>query len=102
VSIITRPHYVYRHHDAEGRALYIGRTSNPEQRFSTQTRAKWWALVADTQIIGPMSYAEAIHAETWAIRADLPPHNKDVPRPRTLEGIKFSLAIIHPELRAAV
>jgi hypothetical protein len=100
VSIVTRPHYVYRHYDADRQVLYIGCTSDPEQRFAAQRSTEWWPLVAGTQIIGPMPYAEALHAETWAIRADLPPHNKHVPGPRTLQGIKTSLAIIHPELRA--
>jgi predicted GIY-YIG superfamily endonuclease len=99
VSVVTRPHYVYRHYDADRQVLYIGCTHNPEQRFRTQSKAEWWPLVADTEVIGPMPYAEALHAETWAIRADRPPHNKHVPRPRTLAGIKLSLAIIHPELR---
>lgn len=90
-----RPHYVYRHYDSDGQVLYIGCTSDPDARFAAQRTNRdskeWYALVAHTDVIGPMPYAEALHAETWAIRADLPPHNVDIPRPRTLEQIRFSV-----------
>jgi len=92
-SIAELPHYVYRHYDADGRVLYIGCTSDPDKRFGAQRTAQvsahWWPLVARTEVIGPMPYPEALHAETWAIRADLPPYNQYVPRPYTLEQIRF-------------
>lgn len=95
--MVNLPHYVYKHYDADGRVLYIGCTHDPEGRFAAQRTssysADWWPLVAHTEVIGPMPYVEAFHAETHAIRADLPPYNKLVPPPYTLRELKRRLAI---------
>ena len=96
LAMADRPHYVYRHYDADGRVLYIGCTSDPDKRFgqrrTAQSSADWWPLVARTEVTGPMSYAEAVYAEAQAIRADRPPHNKHVPPPLTLQQIRRKLA----------
>lgn len=73
-AIEDRPHYIYRHFDADGRLLYVGLTVNPRKRpFARQGRP--WVASSHIQVSAPMGKDEALAAERAAIRDEAPVHN---------------------------
>lgn len=71
---------LYRLYDDEDRLLYIGITKNLEQRWTghrhAATSSKWWPNVARKAIEWHPTYESADAAETAAIAAEDPLHNR--------------------------
>lgn len=67
---------LYRLHDAEGVLLYVGITSDPQQRFSAHKQDKpWWPDVARKSIEWYDTRADAELAEEAAIKIKSPRYN---------------------------
>jgi predicted GIY-YIG superfamily endonuclease len=67
---------VYRAHDASGRVLYIGSTTNLRQRLGNHRSQSWWFSVTErftTEIHEDLAAAQA--AEAAAILAERPVAN---------------------------
>jgi len=72
---------LYRHFDANGSLLYVGRTADFSVRTAEHQRiADWWPLVRCTSIDW-MDADAAVAAETLAIQTERPSHN-DIHRPK--------------------
>lgn len=70
------PHFVYIHLDAEGDAIYVGRTCDPESRPHDARRRPWIKTESRRVEVSPaMSFEAASWAERALIRAHLPKHN---------------------------
>lgn len=82
------PCAVYRHFDADGSLLYIGVSSDPHSRHMGHlSRGSEWATqVATIKVEWHEDRAAALLAESDAIAAERPKHNRlgnpDVPRPK--------------------
>ena len=79
---------VYRHYDAEGRLLYVGRSVHPIRRNREHmSRSEWFAQVARTEIDWHDSAEAARASEGAQITQGTPIHNKrsahPKPAPRT-------------------
>lgn len=69
--------YVYRYFDADDRLLYVGATSNLDNRDSQHSRlAPWRAAAVRRDVEGPMHREHALHAECIAIESEKPQHNR--------------------------
>jgi DNA-binding transcriptional regulator YhcF (GntR family)/predicted GIY-YIG superfamily endonuclease len=67
---------LYRLYDADDRLLYVGITSNPNERFGHHAATKaWWPEVARRDIEWRDTRPEAEAAEIEAIRAEAPLYN---------------------------
>lgn len=88
------PTALYRLFDEAGRLLYIGITTNPEQRFSSHaSTAPWWPLVADKKVEWLSNRQGAERAEVEAIKAEGPLYNRagsDSPGNVTLDFSDFA------------
>lgn len=70
------PHFVYIHLDAEGDAIYVGRTCDPESRPHDARRRPWIKTESRRVEVSPaMSFEAATWAERALIRAHRPKHN---------------------------
>ena len=68
---------LYRLFDAAGRLLYVGISSNPEERLKSHaSTAPWWPLVANRDIAAYPSRGAAEDAETEAIKTEQPLYNR--------------------------
>jgi len=68
---------LYRLHDAGGCLLYIGIANDPERRWLEHAASKgWWSQVDRQDVQWWPSRPEAEAAETAAIRAERPLHNR--------------------------
>ena len=61
---------VYRVHDATGRLIYIGATSNLDQRLANHRSQAWWWKLAHRITHEAHSDMEAAHDAEWAAIAD--------------------------------
>lgn len=75
MNLDGRPHYIYRHYDADGVLLYVGLTVNPDRRPHERRERPFLKASVRCAISAPMSRAEALAAERAAIRDELPLHN---------------------------
>ena len=68
---------LYRHFDADGRLLYVGKTIRPAWRRSREhARSKdWWPLVAWTSYTRYTNAEDLAREEVAAIRRERPLHN---------------------------
>ncbi len=63
--------------DEDEQLLYVGVATDPRVRFKQHQREKpWWPQVAAREIEWFDTRAEALSAEVFAIREDLPIHNE--------------------------
>lgn len=70
-------YFVYRLSDAEGRALYVGRSDNPEGRLRTHRASTDWAkAVVLLETWGPYTWADVVTKERERIEAEQPLHNR--------------------------
>jgi len=69
---------LYRAYDADGRLLYIGRTSNLERRVAEHRTDKWWWRPLVVKIRAELSPSEvdAKATELAAIKAEEPVFNQ--------------------------
>ena len=83
---MTRPAAVYRHFDAEGELLYIGRSHNPVARLDAHmARSPWAKQITSVTLDWFDSDDEAKAAEREAIAAECPPCNRSrIRRPKRL------------------
>jgi hypothetical protein len=71
-----RTHWVYVHISAEGVALYVGCTKDPEARWAAHMLGAEWAdAVADVAVIGPFMRSTGLAIEKEFIEALQPPWN---------------------------
>lgn len=76
-EVQARDHFVYHVFGAKGRLLYIGCTSNLEQRqHDHRLYAQWWRPSVRWVLDGPHDYATARRLELDAIHAEDPPYNR--------------------------
>lgn len=76
MNLDDRPHFVYRHYDAEGRLLYVGCTSNPDKRpLHRSGRKEWIGRSVRVELSEPMSRADALNEEARAVRDEQPEAN---------------------------
>lgn len=69
-------HTLYRFFDAEGALLYVGRTTNPRQRWRTHEKEKDWFEAVATVTREVFATAEEVdRAERRAIALEAPIHN---------------------------
>ena len=70
-------YYLYRHWDAEGRLLYVGRTHDLHTRHLThRSSSPWFGEIAEITIQAFDSRWEAAKAERVAIHTENPLHNQ--------------------------
>lgn len=79
--------YLYRVFDAEKQLLYIGITENLKDRFNGHSHQSGWFNAADSLAVEWYeSRGLALKAESRAIRAELPPWNREgLPRRKDAE-----------------
>lgn len=67
---------LYRLYDQDGRLMYVGISSIPEERWRGHRRDKpWWPQVARKSVEWHATLAAARAAERSAIKTELPVHN---------------------------
>lgn len=71
-----RPHYVYRHYDADDQLLYVGMTANPKRRPYERKGRPFLADSVRCDVTGPMPRLDAMAAERAAIVHEKPLHNQ--------------------------
>jgi hypothetical protein len=72
-----RPTALYRLTDAAGRLLYVGVTTDPEERFRKhESLSPWWPLVAARAVDWQTNRPAALAAEATAIRDEAPLYNR--------------------------
>lgn len=82
--------YVYRFYAADRQPLYIGVTSGGGLRWNDHRKTSdWWPLAEYVAVSFYGSYAEAMTAETAAIKAERPGFNRQGTKPRKQTVIKF-------------
>lgn len=76
------PHHVYLHFDKAGDVIYVGCTSDPENR-PRDTRKRSWIKTEShrVEVSGPMPHAAAVWVEAQMIRHLNPKHNTQMPKP---------------------
>ncbi len=67
---------LYRHYDAGGRLLYIGKSANALKRLVQHSGAEWASLIANVKIERMATAAELAQAEVAAILNERPLYNK--------------------------
>ncbi|RZF06008.1 hypothetical protein C0R05_24555 [Streptomyces albidoflavus] len=67
---------VYRLFSADGTLLYIGSSYAPDRRCAVHRRKSWWPLVARREEEWHPNRSAAYTAESNAIRAEAPLHNR--------------------------
>jgi hypothetical protein len=71
------PHYVYIHLDSAGRAIYVGRTSDPDFRPQDDRKRKWIAAESRDVLLSPaMPFDVAAWVEASLIQTMAPRHNQ--------------------------
>lgn len=72
----NRPHYVYRHYDADDRLIYVGCTNNPPARLRAHRKSSWWGaqIARSTHIVFP-NRQKALDKEREAIALEQPRWN---------------------------
>lgn len=77
---------LYRLTDTDGRLLYVGITTDPEERFRQHaSTSPWWPLVAHREIAWHATRPAAEKAEATAIEEETPLYNRaGSSRPQTL------------------
>ncbi|PWI09756.1 hypothetical protein DIZ27_14565 [Streptomyces sp. NWU339] len=72
-----RPTALYRLRDDASRLLYVGITTDPEERFRQHASlSPWWSLVTDRSIEWHTTRPSAEEAEGIAIRDEAPLYNR--------------------------
>lgn len=71
----NRPHWVYRHYDADGVLLYVGMTVNPKRRPFERRERPWMVASMRVTLDGPFTQDEAAALERKVIREDHPLYN---------------------------
>ena len=83
---------LYRLYDVDDRLLYVGVAFNPEARWKQHARYKadlWWHEVQRKTVQWFFSRLDALHAETAAIKTELPRYNIiHRPSPLTIPDMK--------------
>lgn len=74
---MSRPNYVYKAFDREGRLLYVGVTADLEARLAAhRSRSLWAAYMSRHTLVGPFeNRADALEAERRIIREERPLYN---------------------------
>ncbi|MGW7330449.1 GntR family transcriptional regulator [Streptomyces sp. NPDC054840] len=74
------PTALYRLYDADDQLLYVGIAKDPTARWESHARSprssRWWSLVERRSVEWYASREEADVAETGAIKAERPLHNR--------------------------
>jgi hypothetical protein len=74
---VSRPTTLYRFFDADGELLYVGITSVGGVRWSQHKSSKpWWPEIVTASLAHYETRTEAMAAESEAIRAEGPKHNR--------------------------
>jgi predicted GIY-YIG superfamily endonuclease len=83
---------LYRFFDADGVLLYVGITSDIEQRWSRHAndRKSWWPHVAKKTVEWLDNRWEASQAEARAVRDEGPMHNIQRPRMKRRPEVPYS------------
>jgi excinuclease UvrABC nuclease subunit len=76
VRLGSKPHVLYRMYDPERRLLYVGLTTNLEDRLADHRSMKrWWRDVATIELEHFPTREGAVEAERRAIIDDVPEYN---------------------------
>lgn len=89
-DLTTAKYYVYFLNDADGNAVYIGRSVDPKSRLRAHERnqgnpnggfydtSSWYPLVDHMEVVGPFPWDEAVAVEREEIGKHQPPANRDL------------------------
>lgn len=91
-AVADKPHYVYRHYDADGALLYVGCTSDPDVRPYVRQGRPWIDQSAKVVLDGPYEWCEALELEQVSITEGKPLHNK-----RQRNGSQYRRVVVEME-----